>query len=298
MEDRSLDSGLRLERASASTYTALGIIELIVGLFASSIALTSDGVGSIADAAVSFIAWLGLKMSRKDRDDKFHFGYYRVETFASMLSAIIMIVMGFLILHSSYVTLTRHVPIKAVLPAAAAALLAAVPSFYFGYKKRQIGGSTKWASISLDSYNSIIGGIASVIALIGILISGFGFYGGDAVAGMLIAGLIFITAYSAFKEGSLSLMDACMCPDVLEVVHNTVKSVEGVEGIHDIRLRRAGPYLTGEVHAVVDGNITVSRGNEIATQVETSLKNSLGEIHMITVKVEPKNGEAQNPLPP
>lgn len=294
MEDRSLDTGLRLERASASTYTALGIIELIVGLFARSIALTSDGIGSIADAAVSFITWLGLKMSRKDRDDKFHFGYYRVETFSSMLSALVMIVMGFLILYGSYVTLMGHVPIKATAPAAAVALVAAVPSFYFGYKKRRIGSSTKWASISLDSYNSIIGGIASVIAFVGILLSGFGFYGGDAVAGILIAGLIFITAYSTFKEGSLSLMDACMCPDVLEVAHNIVKSVEGVEGIHDIRLRRAGPYLTGEVHAVVDGNITVSRGDEIAAQVETSLKKALGEIQMITVKVEPKKAEAQN----
>lgn len=64
-----------------------------------------------------------------------------------------------------------------------------------------------------------------------------------------------------------------------------------MEGIHDIRLRRAGPYIAGEVHLEVDGNITVHRADEIAAEVERLLRDSLDNLNMITVKVESKKAK-------
>jgi len=280
------NAGLQVERLSALLSVAIGLAEVLLGLFVNSIALVSDGISSFADASVSTIVWLGLKVARRGRDGKFHFGYYRAETISSMVSAVVMAVVALLILYESYISLVRQTTVKATEMAALVAIIAAVPSFYLGYRKRHVSRSSKSASVSLDAYNSILGGVSSLIAFFGIYLSGIGIYWGDATAGMLIACLIFIVAYSALKEGSLVLMDACMCPDVMEIVKEIVNGVREVRGVHDIRLRRTGPYITGEIHVEVDGDLMVSQGDAIAAEIERRLRSSFDDLHMVTVKVE------------
>lgn len=294
LASKSLSRGIGVERASTLVSIVIGLIEMLVGFLTSSVALVSDGVSSFADASVSTLVWLGLKVARRNRDGKFHFGYLRVETFSSLASALVMIAIAFLVLLESYVSLVQRQLVKGAELASLVALVAAGPSFYLGHVKRRIARSTGSAAVSLDSYNSILGGISSLIAFLGVFLSGIGIHWGDAVAGMLIAFILLIVAYSAFKEGSLALMDACMCPDVLETVESVARGVEEVEGIHDIRLRRAGPYITGEVHVEVDGNMTIRRADEIAAKIERQLQKSIEDLHMITVKVESKRSEGDS----
>jgi divalent metal cation (Fe/Co/Zn/Cd) transporter len=44
----------------------VGLSELIFGTFTLSIALIADGIQSFADAGVSLIVWIGLRISRKN----------------------------------------------------------------------------------------------------------------------------------------------------------------------------------------------------------------------------------------
>ena len=61
-----------------------------MGVFTVSIALIADGIQSFADAGVSLIVWIGLRLSRKKPDKRFHFGYHRVETLSSIVAALFM----------------------------------------------------------------------------------------------------------------------------------------------------------------------------------------------------------------
>jgi len=73
-------AGERLAKVSVWTLIVLGVIEIAAGQLTGSIGLTADGIDSISDGFVSFLVWLGLRMSRKAPDEKFHFGYHKVET--------------------------------------------------------------------------------------------------------------------------------------------------------------------------------------------------------------------------
>jgi hypothetical protein len=70
--------GERLAKVSVWTLVALGVVEIAAGQFTGSIGLTADGIDSVSDGFVSFLVWVGLGMSRKSPDEKFHFGYYKV----------------------------------------------------------------------------------------------------------------------------------------------------------------------------------------------------------------------------
>ena len=46
---------------------------------------------TMSDAVVSLLVWLGLKISRKAPDERFNFGYYKVESMTAFVSAIMLI---------------------------------------------------------------------------------------------------------------------------------------------------------------------------------------------------------------
>ena len=69
----------------------LGAIQVIIGEgVAESVALTANGIDCIGDGFVSAVVWVGLKFFKKSADSKFHYGYYKIETLASVAAAVVM----------------------------------------------------------------------------------------------------------------------------------------------------------------------------------------------------------------
>ena len=101
-KSNTLVQGGKVARKSFAIQLMVGIAEVFMGIFTLSVALIADGIQSFADAGVSLIVWIGLRISRKAPDGKFHFGYYRVETFSSIIAALFMATLGVVVLYESY----------------------------------------------------------------------------------------------------------------------------------------------------------------------------------------------------
>jgi len=270
----------------------VGIVEVFVGIFSLSVALIADGVHSFADATVSFIVWIGLRLSRKAPDGKFHFGYYRVETFSSVVAALFMTVLGGAILYESYLVLLAPRTIVNAEIAMTVALSAAVIALVLSIFK--IHAAKKYASLALktDAFNSVKDVLTSLTAFFGIAFSRyFNIVLSDSIAGVIIALFVFTVAYSIIKEASLVLMDACQCTEILSDIENVAKSVKHVKQVHSIRMRKLGPYLIGDMHIVVDGDMPVREADKIATQIEEQVKQEFDEVTEIKVRIEPHEPE-------
>lgn len=266
----------------------VGIVEVIVGVFSASVALIADGVHSFSDAAVSLIVWLGLRLSRRAADGKFHFGYYRVETFSSMVAAAMMGVLGAIILYESYQLLLYAREIVnaeiALIVALAATVIATVMSVF---KRR---AATKFDSLALkaDAFNSVKDFLTSFTAFVGIALSRyFGIKETDSIAGIIIAFFIFAVSYYIIKEASLVLMDACACTEIVDDIKKIARTVTRVIGVDDVRLRKIGPYVIGDMRVEVDGKMTVDEAHKIKLEIEEKVKQEFDEVAEIKVRVEP-----------
>jgi len=284
---RGLLEGEKIARTSVVVTVGIGVIEVIIGIVSGSIALIADGIHSFADAFVSFIVWLGLKISRRAPDGKFHFGYYRVETFSAILAALIMIGVGAIILYGSYLAFLTVREVLFPVLAMTVTLLAAIVSLALAFYKRRIAKRIDSLSLAADVYNTIADGLTSLIAFSGVFFSYLGLPQTDAIAGMIIAGFLFVVTFSIIKEASLVLMDACTCPEVVETIRQTTESVEGVKGVRDIKLRKLGSFIIGEMHIEVDGNISVYNADAVVTKIEKLVKDQIVELEWLTIKVKP-----------
>ena len=266
----------------------VGIAEVLMGIFTLSVALIADGIQSFADAGVSLIVWIGLRISRRAPDGKFHFGYYRVETFSSIIAALLMATLGGVVLYESYQEIIKPTAIaNAELAMVVASLATAVSSVLLIYKRR---AAKKYESLALktDASNSVKDVLTSITAFIGIALSKyFNIIQADAIAGIIISLFVFTMVYAIFKEASWVLMDACQCPEILTEIENIARSVKQVKQVHSLRMRKLGPYLIGDLHVVVDADLTVRDSGKIAYEIEERVKKEFDEVIEIKVRIDP-----------
>jgi cation diffusion facilitator family transporter len=287
-KSNTLIQGGKVARKSFAVQLMLGVAEVFMGIFTLSVALIADGIQSFADAGVSLIVWIGLRISRRAPDGKFHFGYYRVETFSSIIAALFMATLGGVVLYESYEEFIKPTAIANAELALLVALLAAViSSVLLIYKRR---AAKKYASLALktDANNSIKDVLTSITAFTGIALSKYlNIIQTDAIAGIIISLFVFTMVYAIMKEASLVLMDACQCPEILTDIENIARSVKQVKQVHSLRMRRIGPYLIGDLHVVVDADLTVRDSGKIAYEIEERVKKEFDEVIEIKVRIDP-----------
>ena len=115
--------------------------------------------------------FLGLRFAHRPADKKFHFGYHKVESFAALMAAIGMIVIGSIILYPSYESIMRpreiqHQILTMIVLAAASGI-----SLRRGFQMRIITNKYDILSLKTDAMNSTKDSSASVIGFFTVLIS-------------------------------------------------------------------------------------------------------------------------------
>jgi cation diffusion facilitator family transporter len=275
-------AGERLAKVSVWTLVVLGVIEIAAGEFTGSIGLTADGVDSVSDGFVSFLVWLGLRMSRKAPDEKFHFGYHKVETLVAFVTSIGLMGVGGAVLYRSYLAFVEPKPLTLPILALAVLLVAGTISLYRALQMRRIAKRYNLSSLRLDANNAIKDGSASFLVFFTVLASSLGFHQMDGVGGMAVGAFILIVSYVVLEETTLVLLDAYHNPQLVDEIRRIVESNEGVK-VKDVLLRASGPYVQSEIHVEADGTMTVCRLDEIKSSIENAVKEKFTGIQRVVV---------------
>jgi cation diffusion facilitator family transporter len=278
----------KVAEVSVLTLLIIGILELLIGQISGSAVATADGIDSLSDAMISFIVFMGLVIAGRPPDKKFHFGYYKVESFAALIAAIGMIAMGSIILyHSSSSLLLQHKheiqqPVLTMIVLAAAS----VTSLYRAMQMRNIANRHNLLSLRTDAKNSIKDASASVVGFVSVLIATqFGFLQMDAIGGIIIAGYIFSVAYVSLKQSTLILVDSWQNPKVTDLIRQTIedKFKEKVK-VQQILLRPAGMMVVfAAVDIEVDGSKRLADVELLTREVERAIRSKIPYIKKLLV---------------
>src|SRR5712691_7577063 len=280
----------KIVKISVITLLSIGIVELLVGQISGSVVATADGIDSVSDAMISFIVFMGLVIAGRPADKKFHFGYYKVESFAALMAAIGMIVVGSIILYQSSASLLLqhkheiHQPILTMIVLAAASVI----SLYRAIQMRNIANRHNLLSLKTDAKNSIKDGSASVVGFLSVLIATqLGFSQMDAIGGIIIAGYIFSVAYVSVKQSSLILVDSWQNPRITDYVRQIIedkfKKKDQIK-VRSILLRPAGMRVVfAAVHIEVDGSKTLADVELLTREVEMVIRSKIPYIKKISV---------------
>jgi cation diffusion facilitator family transporter len=275
---------------TTASLVSLGILQIILGeTFSRSVSLIANCFDCIGDGFVSGIVWVGLRFFKKPADQRFHFGYYKLENLASIAATIVMFLLAGYIFLRSYNQLVNpeevQLPFIGALVASVAGFIAIGLGLYKIIKSKTLGMS----SVKLDAFNTIKDGTTSFLTVVALLLSSFGYTIADSLIGFVIAGLIVTIGFAAIKEAGYMLVDACDgdCLMFGVLIKTYAERVKGVQSAQVVRLRRTGPVIQGELEIMVPGEMTVSELNQIQLEIIRISTEKISELERLTITVVP-----------
>lgn len=283
------------QKAIKATYfsiignTFLAALKWITGFFGNSYALIADAIESTADIFASFLVLFGLKYANRPADENHPYGHGRIEPLITFLVVGFLLFSAIFIAHESIINIqTPHqLPRPFTLFVLGGIIIWKEISYRIVIKQSKLTNSS---SLKADAWHHRSDAITSIAAFIGIsvaLLLGKGYEAADDWAALFASGFILYNSYLIFRPALGEIMDEHVYDDVIDSIRSISKNVEGIVTTEKCFIRKAGMYYHVDLHAVVDGAISVKHGHEIAHLLKDTLREQIPQIGHVLIHIEP-----------
>ncbi len=291
--DQTASTGIRASLQSVIISVALGAVKIISGVIGNSYALIADGVESMLDVVSGAIVAGSLKIAAQPPDEKYPFGYGKVEPAAALVIAtsLLAAAVGIAIQSVREIRLPHHAPAPFTL--VVLVLVVVVKELLFRYLLRT-GNSIDSNAMRTDAWHHRSDSLTSAAAFIGIsiaLLGGKGYQSADDWAALFAAGVIGINGVLLLRKAWREIMDASLPEQIVEDIREIARRVDGVVDIDMCRVRKSGLGLWVDIHVVVPGDVSVRVGHDISHRVKDSLLASGHNVLDAVVHIEPAKAE-------
>ncbi len=268
--------------------------KIAAGVFGRSAAMIADGVHSLSDLLSDIVVIAFVRVSSKEKDRDHEFGHGKFETLASLIVSLILIVVAAQMFASGMKSITSvlnggTIPVPGYVALAAAFVSIVAKEVLYRYTIA-VGKKTDSPAVVANAWHHRSDAFSSVGSLAGI--AGAIFLGDrwvilDPLVCCCISIAIFVVAVKMAGPSLKELLDGSLPENTEQEIAETALSVDGVKNLHELKTRRSGISIMIEAHMVVDPHITVEQAHEIATSVESRLKDRFGKETQISIHIEP-----------
>ena len=285
----SAATGIRASLGGVLISVILGAVKIVSGVLGHSYALIADGVESLLDVVSGVIVAGSLKIAAQPPDERYPFGYGKVEPAAALVisAALLATAIGIAIQSVREIRTPHHAPAPFTLIVLVAVIVAKELLFRFLLRT---GKSIDSGAMRADAWHHRSDSLTSAAAFIGItiaLIGGEGYESADNWAALFAACVIAFNGVLLLRKAWWEIIDAALPESVTGEVREIARRVDGVVGIDMCRVRKSGLGLWVDIHVEVLGDITVREGHRIAHQVKDALMASGHNVMDAVVHIEP-----------
>ena len=271
---------------------ATASLQLIIVAFTGSVALLSDTIHNFGDAATAIPLWAAFRIGRLRPNDRFTYGYGRVEDLAGISVVAAIFVSAVLAGYVSIERLFHPGPVSFLWAVAAASVVGFLGNEAVAQFRIRVGREIGSAALVADGYHARADGLTSLAVLAGAIGVGLGQPLADPIVGLVIAVAILRVLWQSGKPVLARLLDA-VDPDAVEEMRRILKGAPDVVDVTEVRLRWIGHRLHAEANLAVDGAISVERSHEIATDARHRLVHQLGYLSDATIHVDPASASGE-----
>ena len=280
----------------AAVNIALSVIKLLAGWLGSSHALIADAVHSLSDLATDVVVLVAAKHGSKDADDEHPYGHGRIETLATVVLGILLLLMAFGIGYDAVRRLfePEQLLLPGMLALSAAILSVLVKEALFHYTVA-VAKKLRSSLLRANAWHHRSDAVSSVVVVVGVIGSMAGLAYLDAVASVVVAVMIAKIGWELGWSSVHELIDRGLEQKDIDTIREKIMAVDGVRAMHDLRTRRMGGNAFVDVDVLVDPSLTVSEGHRIGEEVLKRLNQDIDEVTDVTVHIDPEDDETETP---
>ena len=277
----------------------LSALKTTFGVLGHSPALLAEGINSVSDVAYYVVASIFIRLANRPADTEHPYGHRQLESIASLIVGAFVVATAVKVFWDAVDKIWDLVDGEITsLGSHPFALWVAVGTvgikiILFLYI-RKLGKEMRnpvVGALAYDHRNDILSAFA---ASIGIFLGQRGLPWVDPLAGALVALLILRTGIYILRESSAELMDAVPSRQLARQVLRLLKNMRAVQQLEELQAHRFGPHLVINLTIGIDGNLSVSHGDAIATAVEEAIYDSIPNVLRVHVHYHPADKQHEN----
>lgn len=281
--------GVRAARAGLLTNTALAVVKLVTGLVGNSYALVADAVESTADVFSSLVVMGGLRISVREADDQFPFGYGKAESLAAAVVGLMLV--GAAVGIAAEAVREIRTPHHAPEPYTLGVLLAVVITKELLFRSVfRVGKEVESTAVVGDAWHHRSDALTSAAAAVGIgvaLIGGPGFAQADDWAALAASAVILVNGFNILRPAVGDLMDRQPPDPVVGAIARAAAAVPGVQEIETLKVRKSGMSLFVDIHVEADPAMALRDAHVLSGKVKSAIRAAVPLARGVLVHMEP-----------
>ncbi|HXJ98059.1 MAG TPA: cation diffusion facilitator family transporter [Gelidibacter sp.] len=282
-------SAIKTTYFSIISNTILAIIKVVAGVFGNSYALIADGIESTSDIFASFLILIGFKYAERPADENHPYGHGKIEPIITFGVVAFLVVSATIIAYTSIqnISTPHHLPESWTLIVLGIIIIWKEISYQIVIRKSKLTNSS---SLKADAWHHRSDAITSVMAFIGIsiaLIFGEGYENADDWAALFASAFILYNSYLILRPALGEVMDEQLYDGLIMQIRKRSLEVSGVLATEKCFVRKSGMKFHVDLHVIVDGEISVIAGHDIAHHVKDHLVAKIPNLGNVLIHIEP-----------
>lgn len=210
------------------------VVEAAGGLLTGSMALLSDSMHMLTDAAALGMSFFASRLASLKPDSSRTYGYRRAEVVAALANAMLLWILSGYMLREVWERFHNPVPVLSgpMLAVAVLGLLANLASAWILHGHSEANINVRGAFLHVVS--DLAGSAAAIIA--GVIIYFTGWYRADTIVSLLIIALILYSSSRLLGEAFHILMEGTPRGISLKAVEKELRAIDGVSDVHELHI--------------------------------------------------------------
>lgn len=278
---------LAAAKASIAASAFLAVAKLAAGLWSGSLALLSEAGHACVDAGATVLTYLAVREAEKPADAEHHYGHGKYEALAALVETGLLFGLALFVVGEAFRRLSEpHVEIEAGWPVYAVLCVSIVVDFARSRKLSAIAAKEHSDALAADALHFASDLVSSILVLVGLVATHFGFVRGDTFAAFGVAAFIAVAGFRLGRRTISTLLDAAP-PDLAARLEQAIVSAPGVISLESLRLRSVGAEVIGETTIGVARTLRVEQAGRIKEGVVAAIAAAAPQAR-VTVAAEPR----------
>ena len=263
------------------------VIQVVIVAVSGSVALLGDTIHNAADALTAIPLGIAFVLGRRAATRRYTYGNGRAEDLAGIAIVLTIAASSALAAYEAVDRLLNPSDVTHLGAVAIAAVVGFTGNEWVARYRITTGRKIGSAALVADGLHARTDGFTSLAVLFGAGGVAIGWRWADPVIGLLITAAIVMVLKDAAREVYRRLMDS-VDPKLVDAAETALRSVDGVHGVGQVRMRWIGHALRAETDIVVDPHLTVEAAHTIAAEAEHALIHAVPRLTAATVHTDPR----------
>jgi len=287
------DQDVRSRYGSLSSWVSIVVnlvlffIKGILGIVTGSIALMADAFHTVSDVSTSIVILISFRLARKPSDKSHPFGHGRAEAIATLVVAMLLILVAAEILKGAVMRILQPQTFQASTMVIVVILATILIKELLARFTKILGSAIDSPALHADAWHHRTDAISSVLVLTAFVAQRFGIPYLDGAAGVLVACMIGFAAWEIGRKGVDDLLGQHPSPDLIRQIKEAARQFEDVLGIHDIIVHQYGQTMVMSFHIVVSEALSLRKAHDLSDKVSHLIDEKFHTYS--TVHVDPIN---------